>query len=306
MRSVRSSGATIVLARLLRFFAWTLASVLLTVSARAVVITDARGVSRDFAQPPQRVVSLLPSLTESVCALGHCSRLVGVDRYSNFPASLKSLPQLGGGLDPNIEAIVALRPDVVLLARSSRAADRLEALGLRVVALEPRTHADVFKVLQTLGQLLGVAPVEVQQRWQQIQAGVDAAARSVPVPARGQRVYFEVSRGPYAAGEASFIGETLQKMGLSNVVGPELGPFPKLNPEFLVRADPDIIMLGNRSMQERITYPGWDTLRAVRAQRVCVFDVADSDVIVRPGPRLDEAAQAMARCLIRIMPGRAP
>jgi iron complex transport system substrate-binding protein len=280
----------------------------LCICAQAVEITDVRGVTRDFAQPPQRVVSLLPSLTESVCALGQCSRLVGVDRYSNFPASLKSLPQLGGGLDPNIEAIVALRPDVVLLARSSRAADRLEALGLRVVALEPKTHADVFKVMQTLGLLLGVAPDDVQQRWQRIQLGVDAAARSVPAAARGQRVYFEVSRGPYAAGEASFIGETLQKMGLRNVVGAELGPFPRLNPEFLVRADPDLIMMGNRSMQERINYPGWETLRAVRAQRVCVFDVADSDVIVRPGPRLDEAAQAMARCLSRIMGGggRAP
>jgi len=104
----------------------------------ALQITDDRGVLVTLAQPPQRIVSLLPSLSETVCELGQCHRLVGVDRYSNYPASLQKLPQLGGGLDPNIELIVALKPDVVLLAKSSRARDRLEALGLKVVALSPR------------------------------------------------------------------------------------------------------------------------------------------------------------------------
>ena len=160
----------------------------------------------------------------------------------------------------------------------------------------------------SLGLLLGVPPDDVAKRWQRIQQGVDAAAKSVPPAARGLRVYFEVSRGPYAAGEASFIGETLHKMGLRNVVGAELGPFPRLNPEFIVHADPDLIMLGNRSMQERINYPGWGRLRAVQARHVCTYDVAESDVIVRPGPRLDEAAQTMARCLNRLLvgEGRAP
>ena len=108
-------------------------------SAQALQITDDRGVTINFAQPPQRIVSLLPSLAETVCELGHCGRLVGVDRYTNYPASLQKLPQVGGGLDPNIEAIVALKPDVVLMAKSSRAHERLEALGLKVVALEPKT-----------------------------------------------------------------------------------------------------------------------------------------------------------------------
>ena len=112
-------------------------------AAQALQVTDDRGVTLNFAQAPQRIVSLLPSLAETVCELGHCGRLVGVDRYSNYPASLQKLPQVGGGLDPNIEAIVALKPDVVLMAKSSRAGERLEALGLKVVALEPKTHADV-------------------------------------------------------------------------------------------------------------------------------------------------------------------
>ena len=90
-------------------------------AVQALEVVDDRGFRTTLAHAPQRIVSLLPSLTETICELGYCQRLVGVDRYSNFPASLQNLPQLGGGLDPNIEAIVALKPDVVVMAASSRA-----------------------------------------------------------------------------------------------------------------------------------------------------------------------------------------
>jgi len=266
--------------------------------AGPITIVDARGRRLTFAGPPQRIVSLLPSLTESVCALQQCARLVGVDRYSNWPDAVRRLPQMGGGIDPNIEAVVAQRPDVVLLATSSRASDRLEALGIPVVALEPKTHAGVRDVLRTLGTLLAVPPEQGAERvWREIDAGVQAAAQSLPPKARGVRVYFEVSRGPYAAGTVSFIGETLARLGARNVVPPELGPFPRLNPEFVVRAQPDVLMVGNSSMQALVPYPGWESLRAVRAQRVCVFSPADADVAVRPGPRMADAARIMARCL---------
>lgn len=275
------------------------AALLLTLAApvRALEITDQRGVTVKFERSPQRIVSLLPSLTESVCALGQCKRLVGVDRYSNHPESIQHLPRLGGGLDPSVEAVVALRPDVVLISLSSRAGERLEALGLKVVALEPKTHADVRRVLQALGVLLDVPAVQPERLWHEIQDSVDTAARNLPPAARGLRVYFEVSRGPYGAGEASFIGETLTRLGVKNVIPAELGPFPRLNPEFVVRADPDLIMIGNRSMQTRVPYPGWDQMKAVRAQRLCVYGIGDSDVVVRPGPRMAEAAQIMARCI---------
>ena len=88
--------------------------------ALAVQLTDDRGITVTLAAPPQRIVSLLPSLTETVCELGQCPRLVGVDRYSNWPASMASLPRVGGGLDPSIEAVVALKPDLVLLAWLAR------------------------------------------------------------------------------------------------------------------------------------------------------------------------------------------
>jgi len=261
----------------------------------ALQITDDRGVLVTWAQPPQRIVSLLPSLSETVCELGRCQHIVGVDRYSNYPASLRKLPQLGGGLDPNIELIVALKPDVVLMAKSSRAGDRLEALGLKVVALEPKSHKDVQRVMFKLGQLLEVP--DTARIWRAIDAGVSAAAQSLPASVRGVKVYFEVNPGPYAASESSFIGETLARLGVQNIVPARLGPFPKLNPEYIVRANPDLIMIGQRSADGLMSRPGWQGMRALREQRVCIFPAEEADVLVRPGPRMAEAARLMARCL---------
>jgi iron complex transport system substrate-binding protein len=267
-------------------------------SAWAFDLVDDRQVTVTFAQSPQRIVSLLPSLTETVCELGQCQRLVGVDRYSNYPASVKKLPEVGGGLDPNIEAIVALRPDVVLMAVSSRAHERLQSLGIKVLALETKTHADVRRVLAVVGQLLQIpAPQGADRVWRLIDAGMNAAAQSLPASTKNAKVYFEVNRAPYAAGASSFIGETLTRLQVKNIIGPELGPFPKINPEFVVRANPDIIMVGDRNYQGMSDRPGWAAIRAVKDKRVCIFKPNDSDVLVRPGPRMAEGARMMAQCL---------
>lgn len=260
-------------------------------------LTDDRGRRLRWARAPQRIVSLLPSLSETVCALGACERLVGVDSDSDWPSALAPLPRVGNGLQPNIEAIVALRPDVVLLAQSSRAAQRLESLGLLVVALEPKNHADVRRVLGQVGQLLGLGPPVAEGLWGQIDAEVAAVARSLPARVRATRVYFEVDRTPYGAGPTSFIGETLGRLGVQNILPPELGPFPKLNPEFVVRANPDLIMVGARHASGMGERPGWTHIRALRERRLCVFSHPESDVLVRPGPRLAEAARLMAACL---------
>lgn len=276
---------------------WVCALLLWGSPAHAYELTDDRGHTIAFATPPQRVVSLLPSLTETVCELGQCHRLVGVDRYSNFPAQLQKLPQLGGGLDPNIEAVVAVRPDLVLISASSRAAERLEALGLKVVVLEPKTHADVQRVLRKVAQALGQPVTDADRVWRHIDAAVLAAAQSLPAGAKAMRVYFEVNRAPYGAGASSFIGETLTRLGVHNILGPELGPFPKLNPEFVVRADPDLIMVGDRNFAGMTDRPGWKGMRAIRNGRLCVFGSANADVLARPGPRMAEAARLMAGCI---------
>lgn len=269
----------------------------LPVHAAGIEVTDDRGRTVTLAAPPQRVVSLLPSLSETVCELGQCQRLVGVDRYSNYPATLQKLPQLGGGLDPNIEAVVAMRPDLVLISISSRAAERLESLGLKVVVLEPKTHADVQRVLRKVAQALGQPVAEADKVWRHIDAAVSAAAQSLPATAKATRVYFEVNRAPYGAGASSFIGETLTRLGVQNILGPELGPFPKLNPEFVVRANPDLIMVGARNFTGMTDRPGWKGMRALRDNRLCVFSLDESDMLVRPGPRMAEAARLMAGCI---------
>jgi len=208
---------------------------------------------------------------------------------------VRSLPQAGGGIDPNIEAIVALKPDVVLMATSSRGVQRLESLGLKVLAMEPKSTADAQRVMGKLGQLLEVP--DAQRIWRNIDAGVAAAAQSLPASVRTLRVYYEVSVGGYAAGPKSFIGETMARLGVQNIVTPELGPYPRVNPEFVVRANPDIIMIGQRNVAGMAQRPGWAGMRALREQRVCVFTAEESDVLVRPGPRVAEGARLLARCI---------
>lgn len=261
-----------------------------------VVVTDDRGRRVELAAPPQRVVTLMPSLTETVCELQACGRLVGTDRYSDWPASVKALPKLGGLEDTPIERLVSLKPDLVLAPVSSRAVDRLEALGLRVLALEPKSLADSERVFGVLGQVLGV-PDAGPRLWAQMNQRLTAAAARVPPALRGSRVYFEVASAPYAAGEASFVGETLARLGLANIVPAAMGPFPKLNPEFVVRARPDIIMASASAVAEMPARPGWSALPALQGGRSCAFPTERYEMLVRPGPRLAEAAEVIAACL---------
>lgn len=286
-RRLLKGGARWLLAILFTFYS----------TAQAVVLHDDRQVAVTISKPPMRIVSLLPSLTETVCALGQCQKLVGVDRYSNWPQSLAKLPRMGGGIDPNIESVVAAKPDLVLMATSARGAERLTALGLTVLALEPRTHADVQRIMRTVAQALEVPVSESDRVWRHIDAAVNAAAQSIPEEVKGQRVYFEVSAAPYGASESSFIGETLARLGMRNILPASLGPFPKINPEFVVRAQPDLIMVGDSNFADMATRPGWQNMRAMRTQRVCHFKSEASDVLVRAGPRMAEAAQLMATCL---------
>jgi iron complex transport system substrate-binding protein len=273
------------------------------IGAAEVLVRDDRGTEHRIAAPPQRIVSMLPSLTELVWVLGAGPRLVGVDRYSNWPADVARLPRLGGMDDAQIEAIAALKPDVILASTSSRAMDRMEALGFRVVRFKSDGHADVRRTLDALARLLG-QPEDGARVWARLEREMDQAAARVPIGLRGQRVYFEIGGGPYAAGTTSFIGETLTRLGMANIVPAELGPFPKLNPEFVVRARPDLIMGGQREQAALAQRPGWNSLAAVRQQRLCGFDPAPYEVLIRPGPRLGEAAALLADCLVRLGAGQ--
>jgi iron complex transport system substrate-binding protein len=267
--------------------------------AQPLSLRDDRGLTLRFDRPPQRIVSLLPSLTESVCALGACQRLVGTDRFSNWPTSVAALPKLGGLDDAQIERIVALRPDVVLTAKSARVVERLETLGLTVLVLEAQTHADVQRTLTLLATLLGT-PERASPLWAGIEKDLATAAARVPAAQRGRAVYFEVAAAPYAAGAASFIGETLARLGLANIVPREMGPFPQLNPEYVLRAQPAIVMAARRELDGMATRPGWSQLSALKQHQRCGFDNAPYDMLVRPGPRMGEAALLLADCVAKL------
>jgi iron complex transport system substrate-binding protein len=261
-------------------------------------VTDDRGRSITFAKPPQRIVSLLPSLTETVCALQACDKLVGTDRHSNWPKAVQALPKLGGLEDTQIERIVALKPDLVLAAVSARAVDRLESLGLTVLALEPQNWAGTQRTIQSLALVLGDV-VLGESLVTRLNARVDAAAARVPAAWHARQVYFEVGL-PYAAGEASFVGELLTRLHLGNVVPAALGPFPQLNPEFVIRAQPAVMMGSSKTIAEMPGRPGWRALKALQTRRVCGFNTAVYDTLVRPGPRLADAAEAIADCLVQL------
>ncbi|MES2530156.1 MAG: ABC transporter substrate-binding protein [Pseudomonadota bacterium] len=267
--------------------------------AAGLQVVDDRGHTLSFARPPQRIVSLVPSLTETVCALDACNRLVGVDRHASWPESVKQLPQVGGIDDAQIERIVALRPDVVLLRPRSRVLNQLESLGIPVVALDARSHADMRRVMETLARVTG-RPGAGDALWHRLDARLDAARARMPAGWKGKRVYFEV-HGVAAAGESSFIGETLTRLGLANIVPAALGPFPRISPEFVVRANPDLLMVSAfGELNAMASRPGWASMDAIRRGRSCTFGTARFDVMMRAGPRLDEGAEAVVDCLVTL------
>lgn len=250
--------------------------------------------------PAQRVVSMLPSLTESVCALGKCSVLVGVDRFSNWPKSVDALPRLGGIADANLEGIVRLKPDLVLVEKSSPLIPRLQSLGISVMAFDVQSMADVQRTLRQLDVVLG--STESNAVWERIQLEIAQASRALTPSQKATTVYFEVNSAPFAAGRTSFIGELLDRLGMQNIATEKMGAFPKINPEFIVQSKPDLIMTTDALPKQLAQRPGWKSIPAIQGNRVCFFAVAQADVLVRPGPRMGEAAVLIADCAMRSLP----
>ena len=148
-------------------------------SAWPVKLTDDRGRVVQLSKAPQRIISLLPSLSESVCALGACEKIVGTDRFSDFPERLKSLPKLGDLDDLQWERLKALKPDVVLASRAMRQVERLEALGIQVIALDSKSHQDVERSLRLLAHMLG-DPEAGDRLWRSIDQAMKSAKHELP------------------------------------------------------------------------------------------------------------------------------
>ena len=267
----------------------------LCLTQAATQVTDDRGKAILLNSPPQRLISLLPSLTESICALGKCSNLVGIDRFSNWPLSIQTFPKLGGISDSNLEGIVQLKPDLVLVDRSSPIIARLEGLNIPVMAFDIKTMADEERALQKMGLALGSN--ESDRVWKQIQAEITRANKQLDGSQKNMKVYFEVNSAPYAAGRTSFIGELLTRLELNNIIPDSLGAFPKINPEFVVQAKPDIIMLSETRLADMKKRPGWNSIPAIAKDRICAFNKEQSDILVRPGPRMGQAALILSQCI---------
>jgi len=274
-------------------------------SAQAAGLVLRDGLQREvtIAVPPQRIVSLLPSVTETVCALGACDRLIATDRFSDWPAQVRSLPKAGGIDDAEIELIVSLRPDLVFLSSSQRITGRLKELGLVCFALNTDSYPDISHTVRVIGEILGL-----QDRARHLNETIDAAVHAIGEQATARRhgngpsVYFEVDGPPYAAGPSSYIGELLALLGARNIVTADLGAYPQLNPEYVVRRNPDVIFVSPGEVPHLAQRPAWDQIRAVKEQRLCYFTPAVRDTIVRPGPRVAEGMRAIADCLARVAP----
>ena len=269
----------------------------------------ARSVVDDRGQalaPPARVVrlvSLSPTLTESVCVLGACDRLVGVDRFSNWPESVTNLPRLGSLGSFNVEAVAALRPDLVLMAGDGPLVKQLERLSVPVLVLSPQRHADVANTLARLARVLGLPPARAQQVWENIRRELHDLAESLPTRDRGLRTWVEIDPAPWLAGPDSFLGETLALLGLANVVPAGSAPFVPMSREWALQADPQLFVISDPQRQGLAALrarPGWSRLPALREGRVCLFDGPDLDALVRPGPRLAEGARLLRDCVLRV------
>jgi iron complex transport system substrate-binding protein len=261
-------------------------------------IKDDRGVAVRLAAPPRRIVSLAPSLTEIVFLLGRGDSLVGVTRFCNFPPAASGLPKIGGVIDPDVERIVALSPDLVLCTTDGnpRAKVRaLEEMRIPCFAVAPQDLGAVFTAIERLGVLLGAA-----DRGRAEAGGLRRRARlaspSFPGVERPSAL-FVVSTVPIiAAGEGTFMDELLRLAGGRNAASRFSGRYPRLSVEGLVAARPDVIFVAGMTGVERFS-PEVTRWKEVPAFRDGAVIILDGDLVTRPGPRLVTALERVSAVL---------
>lgn len=272
-------------------------SVLLALAfAFPLTLQDDLGRTVTLKAPPKRIVTMLPSVTETVCALGACDRIVATDDYSDWPEAVKRLPKAGGLYNPNPELIVSLKPDLVLVSKYGRLYETLERAGLTVYVVKTETYEDIFRTVRTLGRLLGLE-AQAERLVAQIQKEVyQEEARAAKARSR-PRVYYEIDPTPYTVGPESFIGVLISKARGVNIVPKELGLFPKISPEFVVEKDPEVIVATYPNALETIrSRPGWSRIQAVRTGRICVYTGGEDSLLSRPGPRVAQGLRLLVDC----------
>ena len=267
-----------------------------------VTITDDDGQTVTIDAPPERIVTFAPSATEIVFALGLGDRLVGVaGAYDDHPAAAKRIEEIGGagdfGVDPNIEKVVSLRPDLFLtIAGGDQWKERLRDLGVPVFTTDSTDLADVFHDIETVGRLTGTVGAAAALVAKMKMEAADVEARVAGDPA--VPCFYEVYYPPLTTvGPDTFIGDLLALAGCRSVSARAKSDYPQWSVEDLVRQDPRVYLVSSESgasPKAVASRPGFAAVAAIAAGRVVPID---ADLVSRPGPRVVDGLLLLARAL---------
>ena len=265
----------------------------------AVTVTDMAGREITLDAPATKVVALTASDCEILAALGAEDTLVGRGEYCDYPESVLEVPAVQSGADTNLEQIIALEPQVVVMAKMAQTEEQVAALekaGIRVVVSDAQDIEGVYTAIRLIGALVGRNDEAEAMVADMQSAFADIAAKSKNT---GKTVYFEVSPlqwGLWTAGKGTFMDELATMCGLTNAFADVEG-WAEISEEQVLERDPDYIVTismyygeGPTPVEEIKSRTGWDTLKAV--QNDAIFN-ADSNEVSRPGPRLKDAAEAL-------------
>jgi iron complex transport system substrate-binding protein len=264
-----------------------------------LAIRDVAGRTVTIARRPRRIVSLAPSNTETLFALGLGERVVGVDQSSDYPAAARDKPRIGTFSQPTIEQVAAQSPDLILAANIHvrSAVPALEALGLAVVVLNPADLPQVLDSITLVGQL-----TDSQAAAKGLRDGLEAriaavSAKVAATPAR-PRTYVEITSKLVAAGPTSYIGDLIVRAGGANIVDDRATQYPALGPETIIARDPEVIVLTDAGAEVTGSLvgarPGWAGISAVKGGRVVAID---PNLLNRAGPRVVDGLEALAAAL---------
>lgn len=260
-------------------------------------LTDFQGRSVTLAKRPERLISIGPSITEFLYALGAGPRVVGDDDFSDAPAAAKAVEHVGG-VKINFEKVVSLKPDLVLSVKfSDGTIEKLVSAGLTVLVVDPQTAGDVARTAILLGKAVGA---DGEAMAQDIQKRVDAVRATTAKAASQPRVYHEIDASDptkiFTVGPGSYIADLIEIAGGVNIAAKAATAYPQLSAEEILRADPEVIVLAagdySAKPEQVAARPGWSVLTAVKANRIGTID---PNLVNRPGPRIGEAAEAYAR-----------
>ena len=266
------------------------------------VFTDSLGRTVKLKGPPRRIVSMAPSVTEMLFALGLGEEIVGVTDYCDYPPEAEKKPKIGGYYRPSVERIISLSPDLVVATADGYNRDvvlKLEEAGIPVYVVNPRTVEGVIEEIERLGKVVG-REREAAELAGEMRGRVEAVRRraaAIP-PSKRPRVFFEIGRDPLVtAGPNTFIDDLITLAGGINIAGDSPMPWPKFSIETVIERKPDLIISASHVGSPQSFWGRFDEIPAVR--KGLVFEVSDISKFVRPGPRIVEALEEMSAMIMR-------